>query len=191
MDASSKVAIAATALFSLASLGLVVTALGARPSGKGQRRSRRSGGKRVKTWKRVGVVDKLVIHALKSAQPQPVAEAFLDQMWLRSGGLRDHSFMIVDSGSGRYLNSRSNPRIILIRIERRGEGDGRYVLKELNNSVEEVEFKADDRRKGMAVNKLWDLEIKGVSDCGDEAAEWVSHFVLGTPSGARLMYHEE
>ena len=190
MDASSKVAIAATALFSLASVGLVVVALGARSSGKGQRRSRRSGGKRVKTWKRVGVVDKLVIDPLKSAQPQPVAEAFLDQMWLRSGGLRDRSFMIVDSGSGRYLNSRSNPRIILIRIEH-GGGPGRYVLKEVNNSMEEVEFKVDERGKGAAVNKLWDLEVKGVSDCGDEAAEWVSRFVLGTPCGARLMYHEE
>ena len=75
-------------------------------------------------WRRVGRVERLLLFPLKSGQPVDVSEAEMSTCGMRTNtGLKDRSFMVVDADTGGYFDVRSNPRLILVKLDVVGTGE--------------------------------------------------------------------
>ena len=138
-----------------------------------------------KRWKKVGNLSTIFIHPLKSGSPIQMEECYLNFGGIESKDerLRDRSFMIVNSESMTYLNVRRYPLISTIRLEYR---DGKYVLKS-SQKDDSVCFDLSVCDKRSVTGKLWDVSISNLIDCGDEAAIWISDFILEKKDGVRLL----
>ena len=80
-------------------------------------------------WRRVGRVERLLLFPLKSGQPVDVSEAEMSTCGMRTNtGLKDRSFMVVDADTGVYFDVRTNPRLILVKLDVVGTGDKYHLF---------------------------------------------------------------
>ena len=118
-------------------------------------------------------VSALSIHPVKSLGGIALDHAQID----RFGLAYDRRWMVVDE-VGVMRTQRQLPRMTLVQTERVGDG---LRLKAPGCDALNITVSEDGQRSKV---RVWDDTCSAI-DCGDNAAEWLSHF-LGEPS--RLVY---
>ncbi|XP_067015847.2 mitochondrial amidoxime-reducing component 1 isoform X2 [Anabrus simplex] len=180
---------AAITLTSAATAILIV--IGAVVVARRQQRAKKQ--RKPSKWRPVGEITKIFIYPLKSGQVVELVKADCTDLGLKTTDdhplkIRDRFFIVFSEESGNMKTARQHPQMVLIKVS---YADGNQVTFEAPN-MPVFKLKLPDKQAGDSkkkICKLWFEETVEAIDCGDEAAEWMSTFLLQKKSGARLGYH--
>jgi len=138
-----------------------------------------------KKWRKVGEISDLWIFPVKSAGPILVKEFDCGLIGPRVGHIRDRVFTITHASSGECMSGSTYPKVV--RVFPRIEGslltltaDG---MKNLSIDIEPLYSSTN------FVTVKYRLDDAQCVDCGDEAAKWLSKFILGKDEGLRLNFY--
>lgn len=137
----------------------------------------------ISRWKKIGEVVDLNCFLIKSCGPVKSKSFDCDVLGLKSEGYFDRCFVI--SQKNKQLTARTYPKMVLIQPEIVGN---ELILRAPDK--EDFVLNLDDFRKKPAKEKvqLHYSKIVGI-DAGDEAAEWLSDYIVGKPGVLRLIYY--
>ncbi|KAI9561759.1 hypothetical protein GHT06_012720 [Daphnia sinensis] len=135
----------------------------------------------VKGWKACGVVSQIHIFPIKSCQGIQVDEADAREMGLVNGELQDRSFMVVNENNN-FLHARIHPTMLLIKVS---ISENKVELTA--PSTEPITFPILSQSGAKVKVRVWGDEVTAF-DCGDQAAQWLSQYILQKDSGARLVH---
>ncbi|KFB41953.1 AGAP000699-PB-like protein [Anopheles sinensis] len=137
-------------------------------------------------WRRVGEVSDLWIYPIKSCGAVRVSNFQCSSIGPQVGLLRDRIFMVVKSADGTFITGRSHPTLVLVQPS----FDARYELMTLS-APGMLDITINVRQLLAAkpgAASVWDQPVSAV-DCGEEAARWLSRFLLSEDFGLRLVFY--
>ncbi|KAF2899112.1 hypothetical protein ILUMI_07066 [Ignelater luminosus] len=144
-------------------------------------------------WKAVGKVKGLYMYPLKSGRRVELKTAHCTgygiQLKAENGyPLKDRCLVVYKEGNKEFKTARTYPKMVLIEvttvdpdtitINAPGMSTFNFNVSSLNNANKSDKI------------SLWEDEKIFTTDCGDEAARWVSQYILDKPSGLRLGFHD-
>ncbi|XP_046388798.1 mitochondrial amidoxime reducing component 2-like isoform X2 [Ischnura elegans] len=154
--------------------------------------SKRSGRKpppiKQRDWSLTGYLTEVKLYPLKSGHAVDLSEAEATPLGLKSGFLRDRFFIVFDE-SGNFVTGRKYPEMVLIKVT--APRDGHYVFSapgsnELNIQIPEASKEKKNRKFKC---RLWNDRVCGI-DTGDNAAMWISQFLLKEKDGLRIGFYD-
>ncbi|XP_003702244.1 mitochondrial amidoxime-reducing component 1 [Megachile rotundata] len=133
-------------------------------------------------WRRVGELSNMLVFPVKSLGPIRMNAMECTQLGLKSGWLRDRTLMLIDL-NGRFVTARQHPKMVqvspsvtesVLTLSAPGMMSMSIDLSQVNG-------------KGFRV-AVWGQPVQAC-DCGEEAARWLSRFILQEDTGFRLVYY--
>lgn len=134
-------------------------------------------------WKAVGQIIDLNCFPVKSCAPIKRNTFECHLLGVECEGLFDRCFIV--SRSGKQATARAYPNMVLIQPK---IVDNQLILSAPNQTDFLLNF---DKLKKEPINskvECWYSKVKGI-DAGDEAANWLSEFIIGRPGEFRLMFY--
>lgn len=132
----------------------------------------------------MGEISEIYCFAIKSCGPIVLDEINCGLLGPYIGELRDRVFVVVRQ-SGEFVSARTYPKMVLIMP--RVDGDVMTVtapgMEEININIRNLY--ASDNFVKITVHK----EEANCVDCGDEAAQWFTKYILGENEGLRLVFY--
>ncbi|KAJ8976545.1 hypothetical protein NQ317_011808 [Molorchus minor] len=145
-------------------------------------------------WKPVGKVAKLCIFPFKSGKRIEVEKAKCTKQGLmemeKADGsirLRDRSFVVYHAENHEYRNARHYPKMVVVEI--RAHDKDSVVLKAPDVRTLHLRLPSKEEHPEVVIKHYRQEQITSI-DCGDEAATWISEFILGKINGLRMAYHD-
>ncbi|CAH1159781.1 unnamed protein product [Phaedon cochleariae] len=145
-------------------------------------------------WKAVGKIAKMCIYPMKSGRRIELQQAECSKQGLmeaekfnKSLRLRDRSFLAFHHTHFEYRNARHHPKMVLIEVESRDIDCVAFKAPGVPDLVLKIPTRS---RNNERIIKHWRDEEVSTIDCGDNAAKWISNYVLGNDAGLRLGYHD-
>lgn len=144
-----------------------------------------------KDWKEIGTIQKLYIYPLKSGQKIELKEAECTNCGLKqtgvNGNLRDRFLIVFTEKEHEFRTARNYPKLMLINVS---------IIK--NNHItfdaptmDPLHFPTPKINMSEKTSiTLHDHEEVFTTDCGNEAAVWISKYLLEKDSGLRLGYND-
>ncbi|KAF5308584.1 hypothetical protein FQR65_LT18056 [Abscondita terminalis] len=129
--------------------------------------------KRIPTkWEPIGTVSEMFMYPLKSGRRSKISSAKCTNYGLQSDNpswshFRDRCLVVYKEGVNEVKNAQTFPKIIQIKTN--AEDNNRFFFE---------------------CSRLWRNEKILSIDCGNNAAEWISKYLLGESSGMRIGYHD-
>uniref|UniRef100_A0A8D9BD55 Mitochondrial amidoxime reducing component 2 n=1 Tax=Cacopsylla melanoneura TaxID=428564 RepID=A0A8D9BD55_9HEMI len=139
-------------------------------------------------WKQVGIVTGLHIYPLKAGHGLSVDRAYCEQKGLTQigkdgvGQLSDRCFILFDRVKKKYITNLDHPRLILVKtvavdrnlIQFSVHNDNTYIPVTVN-------MKPVTSGRGRTVHTIamYEKDVVHAVDCGDEASQWFSRYLLG------------
>jgi len=146
------------------------------------------------TWREVGKVQKLHIYPLKSGRRVEVnsAECTIygikqtkdDEKTLQ---LRDRSFVVYDAKAYDCKTARTFPKMVLIEVSVHDETHVAFDAPGMRSLY--VKLPSAEKAKSVTIG-IHNEQVHGL-DCGEEAASWISRYIYGNSTGARIAYHDD
>ncbi|XP_060530858.1 mitochondrial amidoxime-reducing component 1-like [Cylas formicarius] len=145
-------------------------------------------------WREVGKLTKLNLYPLKSGHRIELSHAECTEFGLRQTPedgklhqLRDRCLVVYAEKDNEFRTARTYPKMVLIDVS---VHDDRYLgvdAPTMRTLYVEIPDKID---KKESIVRLHHGEEIYTIDCGDEAASWISRYILEKESGLRLGYHD-
>lgn len=132
----------------------------------------------------MGEISKIYCFPVKSCGPIVLNEIDCGNLGPNVGELRDRVFMVVRK-SGEFVTARTYPKMVLIMPK--VVGDEMFIT-----APEMAEIKINIRNLYTSTNVMKITVHKDQAnciDCGDEAANWFSKYILGENDGLRLVFY--
>ncbi|XP_017766462.1 PREDICTED: mitochondrial amidoxime reducing component 2 isoform X2 [Eufriesea mexicana] len=133
-------------------------------------------------WRKVGELSDLVTYPVKSLGPVRMNKMECTKLGLKSGWLRDRTLMVIDL-NGHFVTARQWPKMVQVMPSISGSILTLSAPGMMSVSVDLSRFQS----KGFRV-AVWGQSVAGC-DCGEEAAKWLSRFILQEDTGFRLVYY--
>lgn len=133
----------------------------------------------------MGEITDVVVFPVKSCGPIFMDKIDCGIIGPEVGHLRDRVFVVTRSTTGEFISARTYPK--MVRIIPKLEGDKLTVIApEMKAMV--INISKLYELKSLVNVKIWKDDAECV-DCGDEAAQWFSKFILGENEGLRLLFY--
>ncbi|KAF5294893.1 hypothetical protein FQR65_LT10691 [Abscondita terminalis] len=141
-------------------------------------------------WEPIGTVAEMYMYPLKSGKRLEITSAKCTEFGLQSEDpslphFRDRCLVIYQEGTNEIKSARTYPKMLW--IETSTVGNNHYSLNAPEMDTLMLEVPHSSAKQDCI--QMWQQEKILTIDCGNEAAEWISMYVLGKPSGLRLGYH--
>lgn len=143
-------------------------------------------------WEPVGKVKGLYMYPLKSGRRIELRTADCDefgvQLKTKSGfQLRDRCLVVYKEGNKEVKTARTYPNMILIEVT--ADDHDHFIvnapgMKTLRINVPSLNSNNSDEIESWENEKIFTI------DCGDDAAQWFSKYILGKTFGLRLGFHD-
>lgn len=133
-------------------------------------------------WRKVGELSDLVTFPVKSLGPVRINVMDCTPLGLKSGWLRDRILMVIDL-EGHFVTARQLPKMVQVMPSMSGSTLTLQAPGMMSVSVDLARL----RGKGFRA-AIWGQAVPA-RDCGEEAARWLSRFVLQEDVGLRLVYY--
>ncbi|XP_011868219.1 PREDICTED: mitochondrial amidoxime reducing component 2 [Vollenhovia emeryi] len=133
-------------------------------------------------WRKVGELSGLTVYPVKSLGAVRMTEMECTTLGLKSGWLRDRTLLVIDL-EGRFLTARQLPKMVNVSPSISGSVLTLRAPGMMSMSVDLAQL----RGKGFRV-AVWGQAVPA-RDCGEEAARWLSRFLLQEDTGFRLVYY--
>lgn len=135
-------------------------------------------------WRKVGEISQIYCFPVKSCGPIVLDEIECGKLGSHYGEIRDRVFLVVRP-SGEFVTARTYPKMVVIMPKI--VGDVMTVtapgMEEIKISIRQL-YTSDNVIK-VKVHK----DEANCIDCGDEAAQWFSKYVLEESEGLRLVFY--
>ncbi|XP_046422993.1 mitochondrial amidoxime reducing component 2 isoform X2 [Neodiprion virginianus] len=135
-----------------------------------------------KKWRKVGELSDLIVFPVKSLGAVRLNTMECTPLGLRDGWLRDRTLMVIDM-DGHFVTGRQLPRMVQVSPSISGST---LTLRAPGMMAVSVDL-AGLRGKGFRA-AVWGQPVPA-RDCGEEAARWLSRFLLQEDTGLRLVYY--
>ncbi|KAK9744155.1 MOSC N-terminal beta barrel domain [Popillia japonica] len=124
---------------------------------------------------------KIVIYEVQSMYCTDLGPTFIEN----NVELKDRSFIVYGEKDHEFRAAKTCPKLLLIEVSVNSTGDLIFTAPEQNPLIITL-----PNPKGKPVIITMDNKAPAHTlDCGDEAAKWLSQYVLNKPSGLRLGYY--
>lgn len=133
-------------------------------------------------WRKVGELSDLVVYPVKSLGPVRMNTMECTKLGLKSGWLRDRTLMVIDL-NGHFVTGRQNPKMVQVIPKVSGTILTLSAPGMISLSIDLSRIQG----KGFRV-AVWGQPVF-TRDCGEEAARWLSRFLLQEDTGFRLVYY--
>ncbi|XP_044731243.1 mitochondrial amidoxime-reducing component 1-like [Chrysoperla carnea] len=136
-------------------------------------------------WQKVGEISDLICFPIKSCAPIRETEMEATNLGLKKGLIRDRVFMVVNL-EGEFVTARQIPKMVLIQPEIVGNT---LTLK----GPGMIDAVIDLERIHKQIVKhavVWGDRVRAI-DCGEEAARWISRYLISDDLGFRLVFYPE
>lgn len=133
-------------------------------------------------WRKVGELSDLIVYPVKSLGSVRVNSLECTKLGLKSGWLRDRTLMVIDL-NGHFVTGRQWPKMVQVMPSVSGSILTLSAPGMMSMSIDLSRIKG----KGFRV-AVWGQPV-AASDCGEEAARWLSRFILQEDTGFRLVYY--
>lgn len=135
-------------------------------------------------WKKVGRIVDLNFFPVKSCAPIKKQTVTCHEIGVKDDEFFDRCFIV--SGNNRQVTARTYPKMVLIRPKIVGN-----ILTlsapEKNDLV--IDLDELKHKKISAKVQCWtSTKVSGI-DVGDDAAEWISEYLVGKKESCRLLYY--
>ncbi|KAF5303589.1 hypothetical protein FQR65_LT08190 [Abscondita terminalis] len=148
--------------------------------------------KRIPTkWEPIGTVSEMFMYPLKSGRRSKISSAKCTNYGLQSDNpswshFRDRCLVVYKEGVNEVKNAQTFPKIIQIKTN--AEDNNRFSLNAPGMETLILEVPKSTCKEDYI--ELWRNEKILSIDCGNNAAEWISKYLLGESSGMRIGYHD-
>ncbi|KAK4887763.1 hypothetical protein RN001_004034 [Aquatica leii] len=144
-----------------------------------------------KEWEPVGTVSELYMYPLKSGRRLEITNAKCTEYGLQSPEpslphFRDRCLVIYKENANEVKSARTYPNILL--IETSTIGNEHFSLNA--PGMDALMLPVPKVTGNEIYITMWNKEQIFTIDCGEEAAQWVSNYILGQSVGLRLGYHD-
>lgn len=146
------------------------------------------------SWEEVGKLTKLNLYPLKSGHRIELLQAECTEFGLKQTAdqesafqLRDRCLVVYSENDNEFRTARTYPKMVLIDVS---VHDGNYLAVDaptMRTLYVKIPNNEDNQESVVRLHK--GEEIYAI-DCGDEAALWLSRYILEKDSGLRLGYHD-
>ncbi|XP_076236968.1 mitochondrial amidoxime reducing component 2 [Calliopsis andreniformis] len=133
-------------------------------------------------WRKVGELSNLVAFPVKSLGPIRMTSMECTKLGLKSGWLRDRTLLVIDL-NGHFITARQWPKMVQVSPSISGSILTLSAPGMMSMSIDLSRIKG----KGFRV-AVWGQAV-AACDCGEEAARWLSRFLLQEDVGFRLVYY--
>lgn len=133
-------------------------------------------------WRKVGELSDLVAYPVKSLGPIRYTTMECTKLGLKAGWLRDRTLMVIDL-DGNFVTGRQIPKMVQISPSMSGS-----VLILNASGMMSVSIDLSRIRGKSFRTAVWGQAVPAC-DCGEEAARWLSRFLLQEDTGLRLVYY--
>lgn len=132
----------------------------------------------------MGEISQIFCFPIKSCGPVALDEINCGKLGPHFGELRDRVFMVVRR-SGEFVTARTYPKMLL--ITPKVDGD---LLTITAPEMDEIKITISKLYTSNNVMKITvHKDDADCIDCGDEAAQWFSKYILGENDGFRLVFY--
>ncbi|XP_012263157.2 mitochondrial amidoxime-reducing component 1 [Athalia rosae] len=136
-----------------------------------------------KKWRKVGELSDLIVFPVKSLGAVRLNSMECTPLGLRDGWLRDRTLMVIDL-DGQFVTARNIPKMVQVSPSISGST---LTLRAPGMMAVSVDLADRLRGKGFRA-AVWGQAVPA-RDCGEEAARWLSRFLLQEDAGLRLVYY--
>ncbi|KAK2584614.1 hypothetical protein KPH14_006964 [Odynerus spinipes] len=133
-------------------------------------------------WRKVGELSDLVVYPVKSLGAIRCTSMECTRLGLKSGWLRDRTLMVINL-DGNFVTGRQYPKMVQVSPSISGSVLTLRAPGMLSVSVD----LSRSRGKGFRA-AIWGQAVPAC-DCGEEAARWLSRFILQEDAGLRLVHY--
>ncbi|KAL2727345.1 mitochondrial amidoxime-reducing component 1 isoform X1 [Vespula squamosa] len=133
-------------------------------------------------WRKVGELSDLATYPVKSLGPIRYTTMECTMLGLRVGWLRDRTLMVIDL-DGNFVTGRQLPKMVQVSPS---ITDSVLTLNAPGMMSVSIDL-ASIRGKSFRA-AVWGQAV-AACDCGEEAARWLSRFLLQEDTGLRLVYY--
>ncbi|XP_031839562.1 mitochondrial amidoxime reducing component 2 [Nomia melanderi] len=133
-------------------------------------------------WRKVGELSDLIAFPIKSLGPVRMNTMECLKLGLKSGWMRDRTLLVIDL-NGHFVTGRQWPRMVLVSPSVSGSVLTLSAPGMMSVSIDLARI----RGKGFRV-AVWGVPVTAC-DCGEEAARWLSRYLLQEDTGFRLVYY--
>ncbi|CAH1957266.1 unnamed protein product [Acanthoscelides obtectus] len=146
------------------------------------------------TWEEVGSLKEIDLYPLKSGHRIELNRADVTELGLRQAPedqkgllLRDRFLVVYSDKENEFRTARTYPKMVLIDV---AAHDAEHVsLDAPTMRPLYVRIPPQKPHKEVQVTLFQGEVVNGI-DCGDEAALWLSRYILEKDSGLRLAYND-
>ncbi|XP_033337803.2 mitochondrial amidoxime reducing component 2 [Megalopta genalis] len=133
-------------------------------------------------WRKVGELSDLIAFPIKSLGPVRLNTMECTKLGLKSGWMRDRTLMVIDL-NGHFVTARQWPRMVLVSPSVSGSVLTLSAPGMMSMSIDLSRIQGKSFRVAV-----WGQPV-AACDCGEEAARWLSRFLLLEDTGFRLVYY--
>lgn len=133
-------------------------------------------------WRKVGELSDLVVYPVKSLGPVRYTTMECTKLGLKWGWLRDRTLMVIDL-DGHFITARQIPKMVQVSPSISGSVLTLSAPGMMSVSVDLSRIKGKGFRAAV-----WGQAV-AACDCGEEAARWLSRFLIQEDAGFRLVYY--
>lgn len=135
-------------------------------------------------WRKVGEISQIYCFPVKSCGPIVLDEINCGRIGPHVDQLRDRVFMVVRR-SGEFVTARTYPKMVLIMPSIQGD-----LLTLSAPGMEEIQINIRDLYTSDRTMKITIFRDEAnCIDCGNDAAEWFSRYILGESEGFRFVFY--
>ncbi|XP_043500666.1 mitochondrial amidoxime-reducing component 1-like isoform X1 [Polistes fuscatus] len=133
-------------------------------------------------WRKVGELSDLVTYPVKSLGPIRYTTMECTTLGLKVGWLRDRTLMVIDI-DGHFVTARQMPKMVQVSPSVSGSVITLNAPGMMSVSIDLARICKKSFRTAV-----WGQAVPAC-DCGEEAARWLSRFLLQEDAGLRLVYY--
>ncbi|XP_025836734.1 mitochondrial amidoxime reducing component 2-like isoform X2 [Agrilus planipennis] len=149
-----------------------------------------------KEWKYVGKVSDLYMYPLKSGRFLKLKRARCTTFGLKQFEEDERAFQMLDrflvvyrDSDKSYCTSKTFPHMVLIEVTVHDQEYFAIDAPNMRTLYVKIPVTKEDKNNKDNIY-LWGKQKVMTIDCGDEAATWVSRYILDTETGLRLGFHD-
>ncbi|CAH1159780.1 unnamed protein product [Phaedon cochleariae] len=146
------------------------------------------------TWEEVGKITHLNLYPLKSGHRLELQRAECTEFGLKQTKedeetlqMRDRGLVVYSEKDHEFRSGRTYPKMTLIDVSVHDENHLAIDAPTMRTLYVEIPTKNGQNQTKIKLHK--NEEIPTI-DCGNEAALWLSRYILGKDTGLRLGYHD-
>ncbi|XP_019869882.2 mitochondrial amidoxime reducing component 2 [Aethina tumida] len=156
--------------------------------------SRKKKDKVPENWQEVGILEKIYLYPLKSGRRIELEAADCTKVGIRetekfdkSFRLRDRSLVVYSPIDNEYKIGKMYPKLLFIEVD---STDMEYITinaPDMRTLFVKIPMRGETEERDIV---QFNHEKVNTLDCGDEAGQWISQYILGKDEGLRIGYND-